>query len=226
MWLTYLGLEPYIRRFSPDSLIGWTRLISGRWRDPHVGRDVLIGISAGLAMTILYAAHNFIPPLFGRPEPMPTLGRPEQFSWVRATCCRSSSALFSSAIINSMLAVVRHRRAADSAETRVAGVAGRQWRSSCGSSIQGMFPAGTPILDLAIGLGIIGIYVGVILRWGLLATIAALFTHFMLLRAPFTTDFNSWRATAASPSHLCSPASDCSAHGSRDTATESLITNH
>jgi len=62
--------------------------------------------------------------------------------------------------------------------------------------VQGMFPAGTPILDFLIGLGIIAIYVGVILRWGLLATIAALFTHFMLLRAPLTTDVNSWRATA------------------------------
>ena len=29
LWLTYLGLEPYIRRYSPDSLIGWTRLLAG-----------------------------------------------------------------------------------------------------------------------------------------------------------------------------------------------------
>ena len=52
------------------------------------------------------------------------------------------------------------------------------------------------MLDLAIGCGIIGILLGVILRWGLLATIAALFTHFMLLRAPLTTDLTSWRASA------------------------------
>ena len=36
LWLTYLGLEPYVRRFSPDSLIGWTRLVAGGWRDPRV----------------------------------------------------------------------------------------------------------------------------------------------------------------------------------------------
>ena len=41
LWLTYLGLEPYVRRHSPDSLIGWTRLIAGSWRDPRVGRDVM-----------------------------------------------------------------------------------------------------------------------------------------------------------------------------------------
>src|SRR4029078_10032103 len=60
--------------------------------------------------------------------------------------------------------------------------------------IQGEFPPGTPILDLVIGCGLIVIYVGVILRWGLLATIVTLFTHFMLIRAPLTTDLGTWRA--------------------------------
>jgi hypothetical protein len=72
-----------------------------------------------------------------------------------------------------------------------------------------MFSPGTPILDLAIGCGIIGIFIGVILRWGLRATIAALFTHFLLLRAPLTTDISSWRATRALPKSPCSPASGC-----------------
>ncbi len=194
MWLTYLGLEPYIRRFSPDSLIGWTRIISGRWRDPHVGRDVLIGISAGLGMTILYAAHNFIPPLFGRPEPMPIPVDPGVFMGTRYVLSIIIG-LFSSAIINSMLAVVGIVALLILLKRAwlawLAGIAIYVW-----VVVQGMFPPGTPILDLIIGLGIIAIYVGVILRWGLLATIATLFTHFMLLRAPLTTDLNSWRATA------------------------------
>ena len=61
--------------------------------------------------------------------------------------------------------------------------------------IDGMFPAGTPLLDLAIGAGIIGILIGVILRVGLLASVAALCTHFVLLRAPLTTELGSWRGT-------------------------------
>ena len=60
-----------------------------------------------------------------------------------------------------------------------------------------MFPPGTPMLDLAIGLGIIAIWTGVILHAGLLATVVALSTHFVLLRAPITTEFSSWRGTAA-----------------------------
>jgi hypothetical protein len=62
--------------------------------------------------------------------------------------------------------------------------------------IQGMFPPGTPSLDLAVGVLIIGVWIAVIIRFGLLATIAALATHFMLLRAPLTTQFGTWRATA------------------------------
>ena len=62
--------------------------------------------------------------------------------------------------------------------------------------IQGMFAPGTPILDFMIGSAIIGVYIAVILRWGLLATIVTLLSHFLLLRAPLTTDLDSWRATA------------------------------
>ena len=195
MWLAYLGVEPYIRRFSPDSLIGWTRLVSGRWRDPHVGRDVLIGISAGLAMTLFYAVHNFIPPLLGRPAPLPLWTDPNVLMGTRYVLSDVVN-LFNGAMTNSMLGV-----AGIVALLMLLKRTWLVWLAGCFIFVwvvlQGMFPAGTPILDLVIGLAIIGIFNGVILRWGLLATIITLFTHFMLLRAPLTTDLGSWRATAS-----------------------------
>jgi hypothetical protein len=51
-WLAYLGIEPWIRRHWPTSLISWTRVLSGSFRDPLVGRDVLIGIAFGVAGAI------------------------------------------------------------------------------------------------------------------------------------------------------------------------------
>ena len=48
-WLVYIGLEPHVRRRWPELLISWTRLTAGSLRDPMVGRDVLIGVAAGLA---------------------------------------------------------------------------------------------------------------------------------------------------------------------------------
>lgn len=80
VWLAYLGVEPYVRRFSADALIGWSGLIAGNWRDPRVARDVMIGVAVGVAMTVAFAAHNLLPPLFGRPEPMPSMPDPNVIS--------------------------------------------------------------------------------------------------------------------------------------------------
>jgi serine/threonine-protein kinase len=191
MWLTYLGLEPYIRRYSPDSLIGWTRLIVGRWRDPVVARDVMIGVSAGLAMTVFYAVHNVIPPLFDRPEPMPLMMDADLLRGTRSVLGHLLDRV-AAGVQGAMLCVVgfvamlillkRPGRAAAAAIVILTPVA-----------INGMFPAGTPVLDLLLGAGLITVFVLTIVRFGLLATMAALTTHFVLLRAPMTTDFSSWR---------------------------------
>ena len=39
LWLLYLALEPYVRRFWPATLVSWSRLMARQWRDPLVGRD-------------------------------------------------------------------------------------------------------------------------------------------------------------------------------------------
>jgi hypothetical protein len=47
-WLCYLALEPAVRRYWPKLLISWTRLLAGDFRDPMIGRDVLLGGMLGL----------------------------------------------------------------------------------------------------------------------------------------------------------------------------------
>ena len=194
LWVTYLGLEPYIRRFSPDSLIGWTRLLNGRWKDPQVAFDVLLGVCVGLGMTLFYGAHNLIPPLLGQPEPMPLTPRDmASLLGMRFVIARVLSTIGSS-LSSGMLAVA--------GVVTILIFVKRKWAAHVLSSlifvwvvISDMFSPGTPGLDLAIGLGIIALWTGVILYGGLLASVAALTTHFLLLRAPITTDFGSWRAT-------------------------------
>ena len=43
LWLIYIALEPYVRRAAPRLLISWSRLLAGDFRDPMIGRDVLVG---------------------------------------------------------------------------------------------------------------------------------------------------------------------------------------
>ena len=55
-WLIYISLEPYVRRWWPHTLISWARLLSGRVRDPLVGRDLLAGLLAGIGLVALLIA--------------------------------------------------------------------------------------------------------------------------------------------------------------------------
>ena len=43
IWVLYIALEPYVRRRWPATLVSWSRMLAGGFRDPLVGRDVLIG---------------------------------------------------------------------------------------------------------------------------------------------------------------------------------------
>jgi len=74
VWAMYLGIEPYVRRFWPDGLLGWSRLLSGRLRDPRVGRDVLIGLTIAAATIALEAAQGMLPQRLGYTAPLPPFG--------------------------------------------------------------------------------------------------------------------------------------------------------
>ena len=53
LWLFYMALEPWVRRLWPETLVSWTRLLAGRFRDPLVGRDLLIGAVFGVLTKLL-----------------------------------------------------------------------------------------------------------------------------------------------------------------------------
>src|SRR5215471_15409890 len=52
LWVLYVAVEPYVRRRWPHTLITWTRLLSGEFRDPLVGRDILIGCAGGMVLNL------------------------------------------------------------------------------------------------------------------------------------------------------------------------------
>jgi serine/threonine-protein kinase len=50
LFLVYLALEPAVRARWPHSIVTWNRVLAGRWRDPQVASDVLIGAAVGTGM--------------------------------------------------------------------------------------------------------------------------------------------------------------------------------
>ena len=145
-------------------------------------------------MTLLYAAHNLLPPLAGYPEPMPLVSEPRRLNGLRHILAGIAGDLTNA--VGSGNARRRRRR-----RLRAAAPQSACWRCSPPSSASR--PSSSTACSretrrgwiVAIGVGIIAIFILTIVRAGLLSAVAALFTHFVLLRAPITTDFSSWHAT-------------------------------
>ena len=79
----YFGLEPFVRRRDPHTLIGWARLVSGKIRDPVVGRDVLIGTAYGVLLAAFESVDNIALPLVGGLPPRPGTPSMESLLGVR-----------------------------------------------------------------------------------------------------------------------------------------------
>jgi hypothetical protein len=112
-WILYMAIEPYVRRRWPHRLVSWTRLLSGGWRDPLVGHDVLLGTCTAAAMVCLDLLWTRLPT--GAPPPRPEasfadtyfdslLGVPETLSVIIDSCC---AAVFDGMFIVVLLLVLQ-----------------------------------------------------------------------------------------------------------------------
>jgi hypothetical protein len=60
-WVLYVALEPHVRKRWPNSLISWGRLLAGQMRDPVVGRDLVLGILAGVFWAVATRVEGLAP---------------------------------------------------------------------------------------------------------------------------------------------------------------------
>jgi tRNA A-37 threonylcarbamoyl transferase component Bud32 len=71
LWLFYLAIEPYVRRFWPRVLVTWSRVLAGQFIDVNVGREVLIGVALGVALALAGHMFSLLPWWFGDPPAVP-----------------------------------------------------------------------------------------------------------------------------------------------------------
>jgi hypothetical protein len=190
VWVMYMAVEPAIRRFWPDSLKGWTRLVSGHVRDPRVGRDLLYGTVAGLALAVIGTGHDVLVPLLGAPPPMPTLS--EVSVWMGTQMTAASVFMFGrNAFQNAAVTLfvivllrmlMRSRVLAAVATVLIFAL------TNAGQAVG----SDTPALDVTFAALMVTLVVAIIMRLGLLAALLTLFSYSVLARLPLTSSFSAW----------------------------------
>lgn len=192
VWIFYLALEPYVRRTWPHSLISWTRLLSGRFRDPLVGRSLLVGGLFGAFWTLIGHVDVLLPGWLGlsyEPDPVDP--------WLFDSAISASASLAAtgefilSAVFDgvfSMLFLVLFRlllRRRDLAVGAYILVVGMLYA-----------PAGAHphISWLTVGLLVALTEALAIVRFGLLTFVAAVFVFSLLSFFPLTLDMTAWYA--------------------------------
>jgi serine/threonine protein kinase len=188
-WLIYLALEPWVRRYWPQALITWSRVLSGRWRDPLVGRDLLFGILFGMAYLLLLALFAYALMRSGSAD----FG---QFNLGQLNGFRA----FSSMTANNLLGVVGGSLIDFLTLFLLRALLRKQWLAAViwvaawtiVRTLRGA-PGPFPPLYLAVLYALIySVLVFIMLRLGFFALVVAVFVLDSVAASFFTTDFSAW----------------------------------
>jgi Protein kinase domain len=69
----YLALEPHVRRAWPETMIAWSRLLTGRFQDSLVGHHLLVGVVVGVWLALFIVTRYHVVRLAGQPEGPPLM---------------------------------------------------------------------------------------------------------------------------------------------------------
>jgi serine/threonine protein kinase len=190
IWLLYVSLEPEVRRRWPRLIISWTRLMSGSFRDPMVGRDLLVGAMLGLCHSGLISLGGLIPHWLGYDSPPALTSDATAFMGLRFVL----AAFLNGHIILSvfvgfaflfvlLLLFIIFRR---------------EWLASIAMFILvaivevAAFAVSGPKFYWLTSILIAFLVTIVVARFGLLATISFQLAFFVTMALPLTTDVSSW----------------------------------
>lgn len=192
LWLFYLALEPYVRRWWPHRMVSWSRLLAGDFRDPLIGRDLLIGAALGMTIMVVNHLWTLTPGWFGHlraPKPVTLhtlLGLRESvgelfFTGITLIVFLSVTCMFLLLLLHMIF-----RR--------------RDWLALGAAWLLFTFASALSARPLKFSLIYAPIYSALLIlaatRFGLLTLTATLFFTTLFTNFPMTMDFSVWYASS------------------------------
>ena len=189
LWIFYLALEPYVRRFWPTRVVSWSRLMARQWRDPLVGRDILVGIGIGVLVRVIDRGHGVTLAMRGHTG-APVVPELSQLLSASHAVAVLMNQMFNT-LLNALIAVF--------ALVLLKMLVRREWAVAVlAAGVPMIFVVASatdshaPVLDVAAGMLTIGLYVFTIQRLGLLATVMLFLVSYTLSDAVLTFDTSRW----------------------------------
>jgi len=185
--LLYIALEPLVRARWPHSIVTWSRLLAGRWLDAQVGSHILIGATVGAVVWV--AAEWFGDWQSGR---LTTLGGLASSlgtrQWLAAFANNMQGALFFGLLVFFSICGLRLMVKKDVPAAILAAL--------LLLFASGLFSSPDWKVFLAIYIGMYSVLVFVLLRLGLVATMAAVFFIDSSNLITLGADWKTWYAPA------------------------------
>ncbi len=187
--LIYLALEPYVRRRRASLIISWNRLLAGDFKDPLVGRDILVGGILGLAHTATIFLMGLVPIWMGEtvaPNPGMSVSFLQSYKHLLATflSVTGSAIFFALCLLLLLVLLITIFR--------------KQWLAmfvfwAIYFLINGLFFASGRHWLLWFAPALIGVInVVCVARFGLLTTISFFVFFFLTFHNPITANVSSW----------------------------------
>ena len=183
-WTLYLALEPWVRRRWPQAIISWSRLLTGQFRDPLVGRDILFGVMLGVLWIVVFSVRYAISLHRGAP---PGIGN---ISYLAGN--RSALGIWLRQIPGSIIGTLEFFFLLLSLKV----VLRKDWLAAI--AFVGIFvtiqsaSSSDLALDLPAFVVVYGIAVLIVYRFGLLPLACAIFTINMMGNVPMSSDLSAW----------------------------------
>ncbi|MDQ5835535.1 MAG: serine/threonine protein kinase [Acidobacteriota bacterium] len=189
LWLVYIAVEPSVRRRWPGIIIAWNRLLAGDYRDPLVGRDILVGALFGFTTVIVGFLQVLTPQWLGMPARAPAVSLLTGLEGTQYVI-----ALLSKQVVNALITP-----AALLLLLLIFSIILRRWWAAVGAvfiliTLISVLASEHPALDWAFAAANVALILLVLLRFGLLACVFMQFFALVFYFFPMTTDFSAWYA--------------------------------